>query len=407
MELELYTQYLIWFFCIALVFGALANKANFCTMGAVADWANFGDLNRMRSWVLAIALTVIGVGVLEYMGIIDMSLTTSVDTSTPPYRFSNFVWLRHLFGGTMFGIGMSLASGCGNKTLVRLGEGNLKSLVVLLVITLSAALMFFTSFDYDLFLQWMNPLSIDFGEMGASGQDIASVIAAMTGIEDSDLLHLMVPLTVGTVQLVWVFMSAEFRKEKLLIITGIIIGGLALLGWYLTAGPEGQVLIEEIDFMDEPPYATGAQSVTFIGPTAHFAQYVYRGFDFTYLSMGVVLLAGVIVGSFLYTLIFRRVRLEWFVAWDDFFRHVIGGVLMGIGGVLALGCTIGQGITGFSTMALGSFVSIAAIVVSSMMTMKYQYYRMLHDDRSSLDAFITVLVDMHFLPNKLRRLEDL
>ncbi len=407
MELELYSQYLIWFFCIALVFGALANKANFCTMGAVADWANFGDLNRMRSWVLAIALTVIGVGVLEYLGIIDMSLTTSVDTSTPPYRFSNFVWLRHLLGGTMFGIGMSLASGCGNKTLVRLGEGNMKSLVVLLMISSSAALMFFTSFDYDLFLQWMNPLSIDFGEMGASGQDIASVVAVMTGLEDTDLLRLMVPLTVGGVQLVWVFMSPEFRKEKLLIITGIIIGGLALLGWYLTAGPEGQVLIEEIDFMDEPPYATGAQSVTFIGPTAHLAQYVYRGFEFTYLSMGVVLLAGVITGSFLYTLIFRRVRLEWFVAWDDFFRHIIGGILMGIGGVLALGCTIGQGITGFSTMALGSFVSIAAIVVSSMMTMKYQYYRMLHDERSSLDAFITVLADMHFLPNKLRRLEDL
>ncbi|MCP4187714.1 MAG: YeeE/YedE family protein [Gammaproteobacteria bacterium] len=376
-------------------------------MGAVADWANFGDLNRMRSWVLAIALTVIGVGVLEYLGIIDMSLTTSVDTSTPPYRFSNFVWLRHLLGGTMFGIGMSLASGCGNKTLVRLGEGNMKSLVVLLMISSSAALMFFTSFDYDLFLQWMNPLSIDFGEMGASGQDIASVVAVMTGLEDTDLLRLMVPLTVGGVQLVWVFMSPEFRKEKLLIITGIIIGGLALLGWYLTAGPEGQVLIEEIDFMDEPPYATGAQSVTFIGPTAHLAQYVYRGFEFTYLSMGVVLLAGVITGSFLYTLIFRRVRLEWFVAWDDFFRHIIGGILMGIGGVLALGCTIGQGITGFSTMALGSFVSIAAIVVSSMMTMKYQYYRMLHDERSSLDAFITVLADMHFLPNKLRRLEDL
>ncbi|MCP4494188.1 MAG: YeeE/YedE family protein [Gammaproteobacteria bacterium] len=407
MEFELYTQYLVWFFCIALVFGALANKANFCTMGAVADWANFGDLNRMRSWVLAIALTVIGVGVLEYTGIIDMSLTTSVDTSTPPYRFSNFVWLRHLLGGTMFGIGMSLASGCGNKTLVRLGEGNLKSLVVLLMITLSAALMFFTSFDYDVFLQWMNPLSIDFGEMGANGQDIASIIAATTEVEDSDLLHLMVPLTVGIVQLIWVFMSVEFRQEKLLIITGIIIGGLALLGWYLTAGLEGQVLIEEIAFMDQPPYGTGAQSVTFIGPTAHLAQYVYRGFEFTYLSMGVALLAGVITGSFLYTLIFRRIRFEWFVAWDDFFRHIIGGILMGVGGVLSLGCTIGQGITGFSTMAIGSFVSIGAIVVSSMMTMKYQYYRMLHEDRSSLDAFITVLADMHILPNKLRRLEDL
>jgi len=405
-EIDLYSQYLIWFFVLAAIFGALASKANFCTMGAVADWANFGDLNRMRSWVLAIALTVIGVGVLEYLGIIDMSLTTSNETSTPPYRFGNFVWLRHLVGGAMFGIGMSLASGCGNKTLVRLGEGNLKSLLVLLMITLSASAMFFTSFDYNVFLQWMNPLSIDFAEMGASGQDIASVIAVATDTEESTSLRLAVPLVVGGIQLVWVFMSADFRKQGLLIITGIIIGGLALLGWYLTAGPGGVALIEEIEFMDQPPYASGAQSVTFIGPTAHLAQYAYRGFEYAYLSLGVVLLVGVVTGSFLYTLIFRRVRLEWFVSWDDFIRHVIGGVLMGIGGVLALGCTIGQGITGFSTMALGSFVSIAAIVVSSMMTMKFQYYRMLHEERSMFDAFVTVLADMHFLPNSLRRLEE-
>ena len=407
MELELYSQALIGFFVIALLFGALANKTNFCTMGAVADWANFGDLNRMRSWVLAIAITVIGVGVLEYMGILDMSLTSSNDTSTPPYRFSNFVWLRNLVGGVMFGIGMSLGSGCGNKTLVRIGEGNLKSVVVLLMITTGASLMFFTSFDYNLFLQWMNPLGIDFGAMGASGQDIASIIAVTTDIEDTSTLRLLVPLTVGGIQLVWVFMSADFRKQGLLIFTGIVIAGLALSGWYLTAGPQGITLIEEIEFMDQPPYATGAQSVTFIGPTAHLAQYVYQGFEYAYLSLGVMLLFGVITGSFLYTLIFRRVRIEWFVAWDDFFRQIIGGLLMGIGGVLALGCTIGQGITGFSTMALGSFVSIFGIVSASMMTMKIQYYRMIHEDSSLFDIFITVLADMHFIPGKFRRLEDI
>jgi len=406
-EFGLYSQTLIWFFAIALVFGALANKTNFCTMGAVADWANFGDLNRMRSWVLAIAFTVIGVGVLEYMGILDMTLTSSNQTSTPPYRFTNFVWLRHLVGGVMFGIGMSLASGCGNKTLVRLGEGNLKSLVVLLMITMSASLMFFTSFDYNLFLQWMNPLGIDFAEMGANGQDIASVISVVAEVEDTPVLRLMVPLTVGGIQLIWVFMSPEFRRQKALVLTSLIVGGLALAGWYLTAGPQGLELIEELEFMDNPPYASGAQSVTFIGPTAHLAQYVYSGFEFTYLSLGVVLLLGVVSGSFLYTIIFRGIRLEWFVAWDDFFRHVIGGILMGVGGVLALGCTIGQGITGFSTMALGSFVSIAGIVVASMMTMKYQYYSMIHDESSMLDVFITVLADMHFIPDRHRRLEDL
>ena len=407
MELGLYSQYLVWFFVIALIFGALANKANFCTMGAVADWANFGDLNRMRSWVLAIAVSVLGVAFMEYFGVVDMSLTTSNDTSTPPYRFGNFVWLRHLVGGVMFGIGMSLASGCANKTLVRLGEGNLKSLVVLLMLTLGASLMFFTSFDYNFFLQWMNPLSIDFGAMGAEGQDIGSILAMALESDNTETMRLIVPLVVGFSQLAWVFMSRDFLRQGLLIVTGLIIGGLCLLGWYLTAGPEGLTLIEEIEFMDQPPYASGAQSVTFVGPTAHLAQYVYSGFEYQYFSLGIALLLGVVTGSFLYTLIFRKVRLEWFVSWDDFFRHVIGGLLMGIGGVLALGCTIGQGLTGFSTMAIGSFISVGGIVVSGMMTMKFQYYRMLYEDSSLLDTTITVLADMHFLPARFRRLEDI
>ncbi len=407
MEIALYSQYLIWFFVIAAIFGALANKTHFCTMGAVADWANFKDLNRMRSWVLAIGLTVVGLGILEYFGLVDMSLTTSNETSTPPYRFTNFVWLRHLVGGAMFGIGMTLGSGCGNKTLVRIGEGNLKSLLVFIMIMAGASLMFFTNFDYMVFLQWMNPLSIDFATMDASGQDVASVFFAVTETDESALIRLLVALGVGGTQLIWVFMSSDFRQQHAKILTGIIVGLLVLFGWYLTAGLEGQALIEELDFMDEPPYASGAQSVTFIGPTAHLAQYVYRGFSSAYLSLGVMLLAGVVMGSFLYSLVTRRIRLEWFVAWDDFFRHVIGGLLMGMGGVLALGCTIGQGISGFSTLALGSFVSVAAIVVSSMMTMKYQYYRMLHDESPLIDVIITVMADMRFVPNRFRRLDDL
>ena len=407
MELGLYSQSLLWFFAIALIFGAVANMANFCTMGAVSDWATFGDLNRMRAWVLAIAVSVLGVAVMEYLGILDMSLTTSNETSTPPYRFANFVWLRHLVGGLMFGIGMSIASGCGNKTLVRIGEGNLKSLVVFLMITLGASLMFFTSFDYVVFLQWMSPLSIDFALAGADGQDIGSVLATYLQSDNSALWKLIVPLAVGCTQLAWVFISKDFRQQKLLMFSGFVIGGLCLAGWYLTAGPQGVELIEEIDFMDRPPYASGAQSVTFIGPTAHLAQYLYSGFQFHYFSLGIVLLLGVAMGSFLYTLIFRKIRFEWFASWDDFFRHVIGGLLMGVGGVLALGCTIGQGLTGFSTMALGSFISVGGIVFASMLTMKFQYYRMVHEDSSIFDALVTALVDMHFLPGGLRRLEDI
>ena len=109
-------------------------------------------------------------------------------------------------------------------------------------------------------------------------------------------------------------------------------------------------------------------------------QYLKQGLSSIFLTFGVAALAGVVVGSFLYTLVFRKVRIEWFVSRNDFLRHVIGALLMGVGGVLAMGCTIGQGITGVSTLALGSILTIIAIIAGSAATMKYQYYLMMRED---------------------------
>jgi len=165
-----------------------------------------------------------------------------------------------------------------------------------------------------------------------------------------------------------------------LLSAGLIIGLLIVVCWYVTAGGSGQALLDELDFMDQRPFFTGAQSLTFIGPSGHVAQYLKEGFAPIYLTFGVANLAGVVVGSFLYTLLFRKLRIEWFVTWKDFMMHAIGAVLMGIGGVLAMGCTIGQGISGVSTLALGSILTLVAIVAGSAATMKYQYYLMMRED---------------------------
>ena len=379
MQLELYTQVLLWGFSSALILGAVANKANFCTMGAVSDWINMGDKSRFRAWVLAMAIAILGIGILEYLGMVDMSLTASNDTSSPPYRTTTFVWLRNVVGGLMFGIGMTLASGCGNKTLVRLGEGNMKSMIVLIVMAIAASIMLFTSFDYLVFLQWMMPLSIDFSSYKIPGQDLGNIIAGVAGLEASPVNLLIPALIVALAMLFWVLKADDFRTNRELLSAGLIIGALVVIIWYITAGPTGQTLLEELDFMDERPYAAGAQSFSFISPAAHVGQYIYQGFAPTYLSFGVVVVLGVISGSFLYTLIFRKLRIEWFASWNDFFLHMIGAVLMGFGGILGMGCTIGQGITGVATLALGSFVTVAAIIAGSAGTMKYQFYRMMKE----------------------------
>ena len=214
---------------------------------------------------------------------------------------------------------------------------------------------------------------------GIAGQDIASVLTGLTGIEGSAAIGLLVALLVAVPLLIWVLRSADFRSNVELLAAGLIIGLLIVAGWYITAGPGGTELLDELEFMDERPFFTGAQSFTFIGPSGHILQYVKEGFSAVFLTFGIATVFGIVVGSLLYTVFFRKVRIEWFVSWDDFARHVAGGILMGIGGVLAMGCTIGQGVTGLSTLALGSFLTLVSIIAGSAATMKYQYYLMMRE----------------------------
>ncbi len=113
-----------------------------------------------------------------------------------------------------------------------------------------------------------------------------------------------------------------------------------------------------------------------------------------------------LAGSFAWALVSRTFRIEWFASTSDVLNHVLGAVLMGIGGVLAMGCTVGQAITGVSTLAIGSFLAFAGIVLGSALTMKVQFYQMMYEDEASFGkALITGLVDLKLLPESLRKLE--
>jgi uncharacterized membrane protein YedE/YeeE len=406
-QLDVVTTVLLYAFGLGVVFGALANKTNFCVMGAVSDMVNIGHFGRFRSWILAIALAIGGVALLEAFSILDMGLTTNNETSNPPYRTPMFVWPRYLLGGLLFGVGMTLGSGCGNKTMVRLGAGNLKSIVVLLCIAVGAYAMLLTDAFYFLFFQWMQPLAIDLTLMDIESQDLGALAAALTGIGESQTWRWVLGSLLSLLLLFWVFKSRDFRGDADNLTSGIVAGVLIVVGWYVTAGPLGQELLEEVDFMDERPFAAGAQSLTFIAPTAHAIQFVQQGFAMTYFTFALAGLVGVVVGSFLYAVLRGGIRFEWFRAGGDFVDHVVGGLLMGVGGILAMGCTVGQGMAGTSTLAAGSFLATVSIVVGSAVTMKYKYYRMLYEDASGIAAFITALVDFKVLPSRFRKLEAL
>lgn len=401
-------------FAIAIVLGAVANKTHFCTMGAISDWVNMGDLGRIRAWLLAIGVAMLGVVILENMGLIH------ADAAFPPYRSGQLIWAENLLGGLLFGIGMTLGSGCGNKILVRLGGGNIKSLVVLVVIGVIAYFMTNPFPDSDqtlfglLFYDWIRPLAIDTGE----AQDLGTLINPKNALG----ARLMIGLLLGGAILVFVFKSADFRRNRDNIIGGALVGLTVLAAWYVTSNItlnlDDEVYslrdyAQQWDFLAESDQGRPAdtrplapQSFTFINPAGQTLGYVAAKFDSAYLVFGIMALFGVIVGSFLWSLVSRSLRLEWFASPKDFFSHLLGGALMGLGGVLGLGCTIGQGITGVSTLAVGSFLTLIAIVFGSALTMKVQYYTMVYEDEATfIKALVASLADMRLLPKSLRKLE--
>jgi uncharacterized membrane protein YedE/YeeE len=374
MELTVHHQVLAAVFAVALILGAVASKTHFCTMGAVSDWINIGDTGRMRAWLLAIAVAMAGVAGLELAGAISLGGDTF-----PPYRGSGFAWLRYLAGGALFGVGMTLASGCGNKTLVRIGTGNLKSLVVLAIAAVMAYLMLWTPFYERLFHPWVAASTIDLSAYGVSTQDLGSLIAAAGGVAPSRALTAAVGAVIALALLVYVFRSADFRASFDNILGGLVVGLAVIAGWYITGGPLGQAWKDYADFAAEMPSRVQVQSFTFISPMGDTLRWLMNPGNTALINFGVVALVGVIAGSLLHALATRSFRIEWFASRADFANHALGGALMGVGGVLAMGCTVGQAISGQSTTALGSLLAFAAIVAGAAATMKYQYWRLLRE----------------------------
>jgi len=406
-------------FAIALVMGMLVTKTNFCTMGAVSDLVNIGDTGRMRAWFFAIAIAMLGVTIFEANGI------ASVDGSFPPYRSSSLVWAENLIGGILFGIGMTYGSGCGNKTLIRIGGGNIKSIFVLLIIGVIAYFMVnpFPGSDKTLMsVLFINGLPLRDLAISLSGpQDLGSMIG---GPEGAASMRTYIGAGLGILLLIYVFKSTDFRKSFDNVLGGLAVGAAVLLAWYVTAkiglSIDGEVnnmrtVVEGWDFiMDdgEGRPATAAawsvQSFTFINPMGQSLGYASGGFEYSALTFGIMALFGVISGSFIWSIVTRSFRVEWFVDFKDFLNHVFGATLMGFGGVLALGCTIGQGITGVSTLALGSFIALAGIIFGSAITMKIQYYKMCYEEEATfMKAFLSSLVDMKMLPSGMRKLDNL
>jgi uncharacterized protein len=363
-EVSALTTQLLWAaFALSALFGAIAQRTHFCTMGAVSDVVNMGDWTRMRQWGLAIGIGMIGFGVLAYLGLVDPAKTL--------YASTRWLWLSALVGGLMFGFGMVLASGCGSKTLVRIGAGSLKSLVVMLVLGL-AAFATLKGITAVLRVNTVDRVALDV----ASGVSLSQIFAPVAGTSAASI-GLWLGLAIGGALAVWALAGRGFWSFDNLL-AGIGIGAIVVVAWWLS-GHFGH-LQEHPETLQEAFLATNsgrAEALSFVAPIAYSLDWLMFFSDKSkVLTLGVVSVAGVIVGSAAYALLAGTFRWEGFGGTEDIANHLAGATLMGVGGVTAMGCTVGQGLSGISTLNATSFVAVAAIVAGAVAGFKYQIWRL-------------------------------
>lgn len=351
-------------FALGMVFGAVVQKTNFCAMGAVSDVVSMGHWNRMHMWLLAIAVAVAGTGGLSAAGLIDPAKSL--------YASTRFTWLSYSVGGLLFGVGMTLASGCGSKNMVRLGAGNLKALLVVVVLAITAYMTIKGALA-PLRVGVLDSVYLHFD----GGQTLAQLLTRATGWP-AGVCASAVALMVTALLLVFVLSDRGFRRDRDGWIGGVAIGLVIIGGWYVTAYLG--YLAEHPDTLEEAFIATNSrrpESLSYVGPVAYTLELGLLWTDASLrVSFGIASVIGTIVGSFLYARVSRGFRWESFSSAADMRRHLLGAALMGFGGVTAVGCTIGQGISGFSTLALGSLLTFAAIVTGCALTLKWIYWRM-------------------------------
>ena len=363
-QLYTLTAQVLWAaFILAALFGAVVQRTHFCTMGAVSDIVNMGDWTRMRVWGMAIGVAMIGFYGLAAAGLIDPAKAV--------YASNRFIWLSALVGGLLFGFGMVLASGCGSKTLVRIGGGNLKSLVVFVVMAV-AAFATLKGITAVLRVATVDRVAIDFSSTAA----LSNWAAGWFGVSPV-LAGLVLAGVLGGGLIVWALAGPEFlRFDNLL--AGLGIGLLIAAMWWLSG--HMAYVAEHPETLDETFLVTNSgrmEALSFVAPMAYTIDWLIFFSDKTkLLTLGVVSVFGVVVGSALYSLLSRSFRWEGFRNTEDTANHLVGAVLMGVGGVTAMGCTIGQGLSGISTLSATSFVAVAAIIAGAVAGLKYQIWRL-------------------------------
>jgi uncharacterized membrane protein YedE/YeeE len=322
---------------IGLVYGAVGLLSGFCMMSSLRGlWAE-GDGRLVRSYALAIGIAIATSQLLAASGLVDLGKSIYLQPSfSAPVMF---------LGGLLFGYGMVLSNGCGSRALVLLGCGNLRSFVVVIVLGIFAEMTL---------KGLIAPARIAMVQVSQATAKLTSVPALLSAVGLGEIPSRMIAASVLSAALIiFAFAHAPFRKSSGQIAAGFVVGILVAAGWYATG------YLGADDFNPTP-----VTSLTFIAPIADALQYVMLSTGST-LNFGIVTVFGVFAGSLVTALVTGRFHLEGYQSPRHMLRSAGGAALMGTGGVMAFGCSIGQGLTGLSTLSLASFVAVAGILLGT------------------------------------------
>jgi len=367
--MDIFSRYLFFVFITSVAMGAFAQSGKFCLLGGIRAYVNKTNQHRIWVYLVAIAIALIGANLLEYSAAINLNNTS------PAYRSENFAYGRYMIGGFVFGFAMVLASGCGMRQLVKMGQGSLNALLVVLVMAISVYMMLKTSLYADVFMPILTPLSVDLSQLGSAEiaqQDLASTLVGES--ENKPIYRLLIALQIAFPIIYFSSKNSVFRQPRYFL--GALGVGLAIvLGFYITGGEFGQLLIEEAEFMEDVPRGLATQSYSFAAPLSDAVYAVLYNEGWSVITFGVVAVIGVPIGAFVSSLFRGEFRFSGFEFDKKLFAKMIGGVLAGIGSVLAMGCSVGHGLTGISTLALGSFVALAFIILGALVGLKLESLR--------------------------------
>jgi uncharacterized membrane protein YedE/YeeE len=329
-------------FAIGVAFGAIGLLSGFCLLSSLRDWWSANDGRRIRSYAVALAVAIAGTQFIAGAGIVEIGKSLYLQPAfSAPLIFT---------GGLLFGFGMVLANGCASRALVLLGNGNLRSLVVLVIIGIAAQMTL---------KGLLAPSRLAIIQWTQITPAIVSAPALLASMGLGDTAARITATLIGSGALfAFAFSDARFRRSPAQIAAGLAVGVLVTAGW-LTTGWLGA------DEFNPIPVT----SLTFIAPVADTLQYAMLSTGLT-LNFGIAIVLGVLTGSVATSLLTGRFRIEGYASADHMMRSMSGAALMGIGGAMAYGCSVGQGLTGLSTLSLSSVIAVAGILTGAAVAMR-------------------------------------